>query len=789
MYPTKPTLTQISMALHVLQSPNGKNLTPQEDEERFRAQLGPSLGSKDQVLKMDSESFAHHSQNAFSNHVHINEALQRERHGCIDGFSRAPMKESERYESNELEPGFAIREPYVVKCPSVAVDSSLIPSTLTVARHPSAELAHSTISEASSRPLSETIHYRIKVESGLLGVLPKSLRISDHSSPCAVFAIVDEESGGVVWRFVKDYEQIRHFYNSVRYKLDYLIKSKAVHLTKMPDKEFFMSNIPWQVDVRNDMINAIFTCIAKLRTNKYFMKDTAAQTTINSILTTFWLQDIVDLHPPGHPHIDEMCGFLLVQPVRRSKDWKTHYCVLNGAFLDVYHRFGDRFAKKSIPLHGAQIQRYIVLFDADDYNDERYVFKVFEKCEVSLIEHKFTAESDELRSRWIAHLRERVAEIGSGYLYPQARAFQDSSYPSPYFLRGAINSNLSKSYVNTKGPDSIRSSASSVITMGFDRDAVNFKNPNESTDLLNRFSVYDTLHRIRSTSDSHISYDPENLCVGTAQPVSCQHYPVKCLDLNNGINDQLEQKRNLRGISRPHSIRTRSSESLNLTVKRKISSSVPITDRSSNRLSLFIHPSIAVSNTRVGDTAKGMTFGVMPSKCKHLLKLKSGQTAPSVVVRCIQRLEQPGATAELGIFRISGTQTRLHNLQSEFDINGDYDMVKAKVDVHTTADLLKRYLRSLPSPLFSEWNESKSKALLSQDDVSQQQILQIELKEMEPMHRTVVSVILSLLDKVRRNEAVNSMGLWNLGVALSPAFNIPSPILALYIKHVGSTKL
>lgn len=764
----------------------------------LHAELGERFGSRNGVLrplKKEAERQGNIGHNSFwfYENSDLLKASEYDEHPLDFGEEpvlkkdnlRSLRKEAERCQGTTHNPVPEYREPYLVETSSLEETSSNVSSTSTLASPATAPWKYSATSEASHRPLSGGAHYRIKVETGLLGIMPKSLRISKHNSPCAVFAIVDDESGDVVWRFVKEYEQIRGFYDAVKYSLNPLIKARTVQLTQLPGKELFLKNIPWQVDVRNDMMNAVFTCVANLSSNQYFMADKIVQKRVNSILSTFWLHDIVDLALSRPPSDDEMWGFLLVQPARRSRDWSTHYCVLNGAFLDVFERYGDKSPHMSIPLAGAQIQRVIVFFDADEYNDARYVFKVFEDRKVSNKEYSFTAENDDLRERWLARLRGRITQIKSGSILPEAKFYGEGSCPPSYLLRESPHK-TSHSWFGHKragGAASIKSSVSSVGTMGSKSNTMGLSNPCESTELLNRFSVYDTLHKNRSTSESHKSTETGDFFVGVAHPMTCQQpLQVNCVTLDRTRGAQGEEPEP-RIHSRPFLTRSSTSGSTKESLERKISNPIPINDRENGHRSMFINSSMALPKSQSCNLVKGKVFGVMPSKCKHLLTLPSGEPAPSVVVRCLQRLKHTDATSELGIFRISGTQTQLDKLQNKFDTLGDYDMVKAKADVHTTADLLKRYLRSLPDSLFSEWKESKSKALLSKDDVSQQQILETELKEMEPMNRTVVSVILALLAKVSRNEAANSMGLWNLGVALSPAFHIPSPVLALYIKH------
>lgn len=77
---------------------------------------------------------------------------------------------------------------------------------------------------------------------------------------------------------------------------------------------------------------------------------------------------------------------------------------------------------------------------------------------------------------------------------------------------------------------------------------------------------------------------------------------------------------------------------------------------------------------------------------------------PAVVFRCLKYLEAKHASAEEGLFRLSGSNTLIKNLRHKFNAEGDFDMLASGhyYDVHAVASLLKQYLRELPSTVLTK---------------------------------------------------------------------------------------
>jgi hypothetical protein len=76
------------------------------------------------------------------------------------------------------------------------------------------------------------------------------------------------------------------------------------------------------------------------------------------------------------------------------------------------------------------------------------------------------------------------------------------------------------------------------------------------------------------------------------------------------------------------------------------------------------------------------------------------RTVPLIVTKLIGQLESLGGLEREGIYRISGRQSNIDLLKSEFEKDEETVELNSKFDVFTIASVLKVYLRELKNPLF-----------------------------------------------------------------------------------------
>lgn len=197
---------------------------------------------------------------------------------------------------------------------------------------------------------------------------------------------------------------------------------------------------------------------------------------------------------------------------------------------------------------------------------------------------------------------------------------------------------------------------------------------------------------------------------------------------------------------------------------------------------------ISKPDTNSVNKLDGLMFGIHPVNCKYQLAILKTMNVPSLVARCVQCIIQPENLIEKGIFRISGSLKLIHDLQDQFDSLGDLNLVNAQVDVHTAADLLKRYLRSLPSNYFGKWSEARAKYALELDEYAQREYLASQIHQLQKMNRNILFTVLFLLQKIVEHQDQNNMNAQNLGLALSPALGMPAPMVRLLIFHKTCTE-
>ena len=106
---------------------------------------------------------------------------------------------------------------------------------------------------------------------------------------------------------------------------------------------------------------------------------------------------------------------------------------------------------------------------------------------------------------------------------------------------------------------------------------------------------------------------------------------------------------------------------------------------------------------------KNPVFGVPLKEALMNHSLIAGFYIPSIFYRCIVYLDAKNAYNEEGLYRISGSKTRIDALKERFDMEGDIDLLNSEeyYDVHLIAGLLKQWLRELPESIFTSTFQEK----------------------------------------------------------------------------------
>ena len=152
-----------------------------------------------------------------------------------------------------------------------------------------------------------------------------------------------------------------------------------------------------------------------------------------------------------------------------------------------------------------------------------------------------------------------------------------------------------------------------------------------------------------------------------------------------------------------------------------------------------------------------------PSSYYIGLRLCEMLAPPRIVEQCVAELLQPAALQTEGLFRLSGSESRLQLLKQQ--CAEERPVVLAGEDVHIVAGLLKWFLRQLPEPLLSFELYEPLVAAAKADSLASS-LLPL-LRRLPPRHAYVLRRVLQLLARVAA-EPRNKMTAPNLGVVFGP---------------------
>jgi len=76
----------------------------------------------------------------------------------------------------------------------------------------------------------------------------------------------------------------------------------------------------------------------------------------------------------------------------------------------------------------------------------------------------------------------------------------------------------------------------------------------------------------------------------------------------------------------------------------------------------------------------------------------NNRVIPDILFKCIKILHPESYTSQ-GVFRVSGNNVDMQEVEREFDTDCIKYNFKNNEDIHVVACILKKYLRDLPEPL------------------------------------------------------------------------------------------
>ncbi|KAI9311721.1 hypothetical protein BX666DRAFT_1867560 [Dichotomocladium elegans] len=177
-------------------------------------------------------------------------------------------------------------------------------------------------------------------------------------------------------------------------------------------------------------------------------------------------------------------------------------------------------------------------------------------------------------------------------------------------------------------------------------------------------------------------------------------------------------------------------------------------------------------------------FGVPLKDAVRVAQVSAQYELPAIVYRCIEFLEAKNAIREEGIYRLSGSATKIKSVKQRFNEEGDVDLLHAEeqYDVHTISGLLKMWLRELPENVLTL---EMMKDFLNVMDLVEPRERVHELGRLISMlplaNYTLLRTLSAHLIRVVQHAEVNKMTMRNVGIVFSATLAMPTGIFHLLL--------
>lgn len=144
---------------------------------------------------------------------------------------------------------------------------------------------------------------------------------------------------------------------------------------------------------------------------------------------------------------------------------------------------------------------------------------------------------------------------------------------------------------------------------------------------------------------------------------------------------------------------------------------------------------------------------------------------PPILEICAAAIERVGIES-MGIYRLSGTTSRVQRLKAKFDADWttvDVMSDEALQDINIVAGCLKQWFRELPEPLLTyQLYPRFIEAAKIENEYLRQVRLHEQVNELPDANYATLRYLMAHLDKVRQQEATNQMSAHNLAIVFGP---------------------
>ncbi len=601
--------------------------------------------------------------------------------------------------------------------------------------------------------------------------------------PVFTLAVFDRSNGHELWRVEKDSTSLHQLDQELK-------KSNAFSNVRLPEKSLFNGHAPAKIDARrtaldkyvDDILNTPMDTARALHICQYLSTNTLEPNSTDSLVHTDAKSESPTKMGPGGRPVKN--GYL----TKRGKNfggWKARFFVLDGPVLKYYEGPGGAHLG-AIKLQASKIgkqQQHQQDSQADDADNQyRHAFLILEpkrKDSSSLVRHVLCAESDQERDEWVEALVQYVE-------------YQDSEDEGPETVHHARNDSGTSSHTtgSTSKKKHVQGKGQTIA---------------EADDELLRAMPYEAtvagqvprgVHPRRKTNETPPPVydekdDPRHKSNDTPSPPFQGH--------EKDFSGQMPHPQSSVSISAPK----------NLTVIQdashwgnKQTTLAPVDDRKTQKKRSFFgfgskpRPSsesqdhIETSNlSQLSYEQHGPIRAVFGAPLAEAVKYSHPADVsvelPAVVYRCVEYLDNKNASAEEGIFRLSGSNVVIKALRERFNTEGDVNLITDEqyYDIHAVASLLKLYLRELPTTILTRELHLDFLSVTEIPDVNDKVLaLNGLVHKLPKANNTLLRYLSAFLINIINNSDVNKMTVRNVGIVFSPTLNIPAPVLALFLQ-------
>ncbi|KAJ6607481.1 GTPase activating protein [Mycena sp. CBHHK59/15] len=144
---------------------------------------------------------------------------------------------------------------------------------------------------------------------------------------------------------------------------------------------------------------------------------------------------------------------------------------------------------------------------------------------------------------------------------------------------------------------------------------------------------------------------------------------------------------------------------------------------------------------------------------------------PTIMEKCCQAIEKYGIESQ-GIYRLSGTVTKVSNLRQRLDKDlqsVDLDAPEWSSDINNVASVMKLWLRELPDPLLTfELQQGFIDAAKIENDRLRHIRLHERVNDLPDANYATLKYFLGHLHRINQHASENSMSVQNLAIVFGP---------------------